>query len=167
MLSWYHSTKQGVIVMEWLPHQVVELAQAAHHSPKSHVRVKALAVLAVARGRTQRQVAVLFDTSPQSLCHWVRAFRSAGLAGFEIAPGRGRKRQVNQSELVHYALQSPRNFGLPRSRWTLQLLAQTVPSLQGMSGPGVWQALRRCGLSWKRGQPWVLSPDPQFQKKDK
>ena len=82
-----------------------------------------------------------------------------------VAPGRGRKRQVDEEELIAYASQSPRAFGINRSRWTLRLLAQTVPSLQGFSEAGVLKALRRCGFSHKRGQPWMMSPDPEFEKK--
>jgi len=151
--------------MQWQPEQIAELTDAGHHHPKAHVRTKALAVLAVARGETQKDAARFFDASPQSVCAWVRRFREQGVAGFAIAPGRGRPRQVDDRELVEYALQSPRNFGISRSRWTLRLLALTVPSLQGFSDTGVLRALRRCGISYKRGQPWMMSPDPEFEKK--
>jgi len=129
------------------------------------VRVKALAVQAVARGATQSAVAALFGTTRQSVGAWVRAYRERGLAGFAIAPGRGRRPRVDREELQRYASQSPRTFGIPRSRWTLALLAATVPSLQGFTPGGVRQALRRCGFTYKRGQPWLLSPDPEFTKK--
>ena len=58
-------------------------------------------------------------------------------------------------------------FGIDRSRWTLRLLAEAVPSLRGFSHAGVLYALRRCGISYKRGQAWMLSPDPEYEKKDK
>ena len=127
--------------MQWQPEQIAELTDAGHHHPKAHVRTKALAVLAVARGETRKDAARFFDASPQSVSAWVRRFREQGVAGFAIAPGRGRPRQVEE------------------------LLAQTVPSLQGFSDAGVLRALRRCGISYKRGQPWMMSPDPEFEKK--
>lgn len=151
--------------MQWQPAQFDKLANAVKHHPKPHVRVKAGAVLAVARGASQKQTAQFYHTSPQSICSWVRRFREQGIDGFEIALGRGRPQQVNEQELVDYALQSPRNFGINRSRWTLRLLAATVPSLKGFTDSGVYRALRRAGISYKRGQPWQLSPDPQFEKK--
>ena len=153
--------------MDWSAQQLAELTSAAHHEAKAHVRVKALAVLAVAKGHTQKLTAQLYDTSPASVNSWVAAYRTEGLSGFEIAAGRGRPRQVDEQELETYALQSPHNFGVPRSRWTLRLLAETVPSLQGFTETGVRHALARCGLSYKRGQPWLLSPDPQFEKKER
>jgi len=152
--------------MDWTAEQLVELATTGHHAKTAHVRVKALAVLAVARGHTQAHTAELFDTSPASVNSWVGAYRAEGLSGFEIAAGRGRPRQADDEEVERYAVQSPRNFGVDRSRWTLRLLAQTVPCLQGFSDTGVRHALKRRGISYKRGQPWLMSPDPDFEKKD-
>lgn len=151
--------------MHWSQQQVDELAEAGRRHPKPGVRVKALAVAAVARGQTRKAVAETLDRSALSVGTWVRRYRAEGLAGLQIAPGRGRPPRVDARELETYALQSPRNFGLARSRWTLALLAKTVPTLRGFSVSGVRQALRRCGLSHKRGQPWMLSPDPEFEKK--
>jgi len=151
--------------MHWEPTQLAELTDAVKHHPKPHVRMKAGAVLAVAQGASQKQAAEFYHTSPTSLSQWVRRFCERGIAGFEIAPGRGRPRQVDDQQLRDYALQSPRNFGIARSRWTLQLLAETVPSARGMSASGVLRALRRLGITSKRGQPWLLSPDPEFEKK--
>ena len=153
--------------MEWTCEQLAELSRAAQRHPTPHVRVKALAVQAVARGHSRTAVAALYATTRQSVGAWVQAYRTAGLSGFAIAQGRGRPRQVEEAELARYATQSPRNFGIARSRWTLGLLAATVPSLKGFSPAGVRKALRRSGLTYKRGQPWLLSPDPAYEKKDR
>jgi transposase len=152
--------------MDWSAEQLAELTQVAHHEAQAHVRVKALAVLAVAKGHTQTLTAELYDTSPTSVNSWVGTYRTEGLGGFQIAAGRGRPRRADDQEVETYALQSPRNFGVDRSRWTLQLLADTVPSLEGFTETGVRHALARCRISSKRGQPWLLSPDPDFEKKD-
>jgi len=153
--------------MQWTQRQVEELAHAGRRHPSPGVRVKALAVGAVARGHAHNHVAELFDRSPGSVGAWVQKYRQGGIAAFEIAPGRGRKPTVDERELVDYALQSPRNFGINRSRWTLRLLAGTVPSLHGFTDAGVLVALKRCGISYKRGQPWMLSPDPEYEKKSR
>jgi len=151
--------------MEFSAEQQAELKQAGHTHPKPGVRTRALAVLAVARGQTFTAVAAMFDASYHSVSAWAHGYRERGLAAFQVAPGRGRPAQVNAQELEDYARQSPRQFGCNRSRWTLALLAQTVPSLKGLTPAGVSQALRRCGLAYKRGQAWLLSPDPEFAKK--
>ena len=145
--------------------QIDELTDAAHHHPKPRVRVKALAVRAEIRGMPLTQVAQVFATSRQIVGKWVSDYQEGGISALQVAPGRGRKPTVDEKELVDYALQSPHNFGINRSRWTLRLLAQTVPSLRGFTDAGVRVALKRCGLSYKRGQPWMLSPDPQYEKK--
>jgi len=151
--------------MEWTAAQQEELAAAGRTHPKPGVRVKALAVQAVALGATQQAVAQLLATTRQSVGRWVGRYREQGVAGLEIAPGRGRRARVDGAELRAHAEQSPRQFGINRSRWTVRLLAQTVPSLRGFSDAGVWKALRRYGFRYKRGQPWLLSPDPEYEKK--
>ena len=151
--------------MQWSERQVDELAHAGRHHAAPGVRVKALAVRAVAIGYSQVEAANLFATTRQSVADWAKRYREAGLAALEIAPGRGRKSKVDEDELERYALQTPRNFGIKRSRWTLKLLAETVPSLRGFTPAGVHQALKRRNISYKRGQPWMLSPDPDYEKK--
>ena len=151
--------------MTWTIEQLDELAVAGRRHGQPHVRVKALAVRAVAQGATHSAVATMYSTTRQSVGVWVRAYRERGVAGFGIAPGRGRRPRVDLAELQWYASQSPQAFGIARSRWTLKLLATVVPSLQGFSAGGVRQALHRGGFTYKRGQPWLLSPDPEFAKK--
>lgn len=154
-------------MMEWSPEQVAELSQASHHHPKPGVRIKARAVLAVTKGHTHELVAQVFDVSRVSVGEWVRAFRGHGVPALEIAPGRGRKRQIDDVELAAYARQAPETFGVERSRWTVAALAEVVPSAQGLSPEGVRKALHRQGLRHKRGQPWLHSPDPEYEKKAK
>jgi len=153
--------------MSFAPEQLQELAYAGTHHPTPGVRRKALAVRAVGLGEPRATVARCFAVSLTSLRAWLRRYTAGGISALEIAPGRGRKSRVDPAQVLHYALQSPRNFGVDRTRWTLRLLAQTVPTLQGFSDAGVLRVLRRLGLRYKRGQPWLLSPDPDYEKKDK
>ena len=145
--------------------QLQELKYAGTHHPRPGLRRKVLAVRAVGLGEPRATVARYFAVSLTGLGTWLQRYRAGGIPALEIAPGRGRKSQVDSAQVLHYALQSPRNFGVERTRWTLRLLAQTVPTLHGFSDAGVLRVLRRLGLSCKRGQPWMLSPDPEFKKK--
>jgi len=72
---------------------------------------------------------------------------------------------VQLEELERYVRQSPRAYGLPQTRWTLRALAQTVPSLKGFTDAGVYYALVRAGFRYKRGQPHLHSPDPEYEEK--
>ena len=60
---------------------------------------------------------------------------------------------------------SPELYGLDQSRWTLGALGRVCPSLAGMSDQGILKALHRLGFHYKRGQPWVHSPDPEYDEK--
>ena len=61
--------------------------------------------------------------------------------------------------------QRPEHFGLPRSRWWLAGLRQSIPWLADCCLATVWQTLHRCGLRYKRGRRYVHSPDPLYQTK--
>ena len=62
-------------------------------------------------------------------------------------------------------LTSPRQSALPRNRWRLADLSQGVGWLLGRSLSGVWGLLQRLGFSRRQAQPFVRSPDPQFDAK--
>lgn len=66
------------------------------------------------------------------------------------------------SETVH---QSPKCFGLARSRWWLDGIRQAVPWLASVSLPGTWQLLWRFDIVYKRGRRYVHSPDPDYPRK--
>lgn len=146
--------------------QRAELEQWSRTHPQAGMRLKALAVRAVALGHTRQQVGVILHVSPYTVGQWYRAYQQGGWSALQIHPGRGRHSRVNAREVEEYARQSPRNFGIARTRWTLRLLAQTVPSLAGLHPSAVWQVLRRLGISYKRAEPWLHSPDPDYVKKN-
>jgi len=152
--------------MELSETQRKELIYASKHSHPGYVRVRALALLNLGDGLSQNQAAKIFHVSRQSVCRWWRVFQNEGIAGLRVHPGRGRKSKVNREEVEDYIRQSPRRFGLNRTRWTLQALADAVPSLKGFSAYGVQKVLRRMGYAYKRGQPHLHSPDPQYIKKN-
>ena len=65
-------------------------------------------------------------------------------------------------DLLHRA---PRHLGVPRARWTLRLLAGAVGWLAALSESGVHRLLGRLGLTYRRGQEHLHSPDPEYQAK--
>ena len=108
---------------------------------------------------------MLFLASRQSLYAWQGRFLAEGVPGLEIRRGRGRKPRADMAEIERHVLQTPENFGLRQTRWTLRALAETVPSLRGFTPSGVARVLKRTGFSYKRGQPVQHSPDPDYEKK--
>src|SRR5688572_11017530 len=144
--------------MKSTPQEQSALRVLAHKEPRAYVRLKALAMLRVLEGRTQGEVAEFFDVSQRSVNRWLKGFHEEGVSSLFVKPGRGRRAKADPGELASYIKQSPRNFGLPQTRWTLRALAKTVPSLKDFTDAGVYYALQRAGYSFKRGQPTLHSP---------
>lgn len=142
-----------------------EVDRAARAHSDAHVRSRALAVRAVALGYTRRQVAAMLPLTACSVGQATSAYCERGLAAFEIAPGRGRRSAVDDEQVLSCLRRSPERFGHDCNRWTLRLLAQTCPSLRGMSGPGVLKVLHRLGFRYQHGQPWIHGPDPRYEGK--
>ena len=142
-----------------------ELRRLMRRSERPHIRVKATALWNLSQGKTQREVGEFLGVSTVSLRAWVQRFRREGAPGLAIRPGRGRPARARVAEIKEVLQQTPRSFGLPQTRWTLSALAEVVPSLRGFSQMGVWKVLRRMGYHYKRGQPHLTSPDPEYQEK--
>lgn len=142
-----------------------ELEWIARHGQPAYLRLKALAILNLADGMAVMETARIFHVSRTSLYDWRRRYARGGLEALCVQPGRGRKPRADPAQLEHYLRQSPRVFGLRQTRWTLKALAAVVPSLKGFSPFGVQKALERAGYRYKRGQPWLHSPDPQYEEK--
>ena len=145
--------------------QMAVLEKASRRHPDAHVRSRALAVRAVAIGCTREQVAQWLPFSAYSVGQWAQAYARDGLDAFAIRPGRGRRSQVNEEEVRDYLRSSPLQFGLEQSRWTLRALGEVCPCLQGMSEQGIHKVLHRLGFSYKHGQTWITSPDPDYAEK--
>lgn len=142
-----------------------ELEHVVRCGQPAYMRRKALVALNLAEGRSITEVARIFRVSRQSVYEWRRRYLEEGVDGLRVRSGRGRKARADLEELERYVRQSPRNFGVPRTRWTLAALAEVVPSVKGFSAYGVQRALARAGISYKRGQPRVHSPDPDYEVK--
>jgi transposase len=141
------------------------LEAAARRGQPGYVRTKALALLNLAEERTVREVASIFRISRQTIYSWARRWRTEGLAGLVVHVGRGRPPRADPAELERYLRQSPRQFGLGQTRWTLAALGRVVPSLRGFTPYGVQRALERAGYRYKRGQPRLTSPDAAYAAK--
>jgi transposase len=145
--------------------QLAELQRLSRTHPKGGMRVKVIAIRAVALGATRKAIGAMLNVSPYSIGQWFKAYVKGGLRALEIREGRGRPSRVDKEQVEEYVRQSPRNFGIPRTRWTLRLLAENVPCLKGLRPNAVWYVLHRAGINYKRAEPWLHSPDPDYSKK--
>lgn len=160
---WYSNGMKKKLKLN--PQQQQELEELTRHGVVPHERIKALAVYNAVRGLSYEEVARLLCVERRSVGRWVRNYLAQGVTAFSIKPGRGRRSRINGEEVEYYVRQSPTQFGVSQTRWTLALLGRTVPSLRGMTWEGIRKALGRLGYSYKRGQPSVHSPDPRYGEK--
>ena len=65
----------------------------------------------------------------------------------------------------HLLHQSPRRYGLRRTRWRLQDVGRALHWLQSMSDPGIYKVLKRLGFSRKKALHFIQSPDPEYRSK--
>src|SRR5436190_1267401 len=75
------------------------------------------------------------------------------------------RRTLVRGRLRDRLRQAPRHAGVPRSRWTLALLATALLWLAGLTLSGRWRLLRRLGVVYRRGQEHLHSPDPDYRRK--
>jgi hypothetical protein len=71
-----------------------ELERIRDHDPRPYVRERAAAILKIADGTSGREVALhglLKPRCPDSIYDWVKGYRSNGVKGLVVMPGRGRK----------------------------------------------------------------------------
>ena len=71
-----------------------ELEKVRDGHPKAFLRERAAAVLKVAQGKTMTEVAeqgLLKRHEPETVHRWVKRYLQAGVAGWQVKKGRGRK----------------------------------------------------------------------------
>ena len=143
-------------------------------SPDAFVVRRCQCLLKSAEGLTPRQIQRQVGWTDQTVRNALRAFTQQGLACLQLKSSRPHSAQKTLDgekleqlkDLLH---QSPRDFGLPTSRWTLDGMAQ-VCLAQGLtptlvSDETIRDAVKRLKVSWKRAKRWVDSPDPAYARK--
>ena len=143
-------------------------------SRDSFVVRRSQVLLGSERGEAPSQLGLRIGYSGQQVRNIIRSFNAQGLGCLARKSTRpksskpifGERRLWLLKELLH---QSPRGYGKPRSRWTLELVAevcyeQSVTSWR-VSDETIRDAIHRLGYSWKRAKRWITSPDPAYQRK--
>lgn len=152
-------------MLELSVEQMDELRGLMRRGERAHLRLKAAALWNLGQGKTQKEVCEFLGVSRASVRAWAERYRTEGAHGLAVRSGRGRKERADQAEVARLLGQSPRESGVAQTRWTLSALAKAAPSLAGFSPAGVMKVLKRMGISYKRGQPYLYSPDPEYGQK--
>ena len=131
-------------------------------------------LLASARRERAPRIAENLGCGSQTARNAIHDFNERGLLALKA--GSSRPKEVHAAfdeegacalkELLH---QSPRNFGVEESFWTLEHAAE-VSFEQGLSerrvsGETIRATLARLGVRWQRAKRWIESPDPEYTRK--
>ena len=118
------------------PEQEEQLEQIRDTDERPYMRERAAAVLKVASGISDRQVALhglLKPRHPDTVYGWIHSYQTEGIDGLPIKPGRGRKpayspkyqhKQEAKEAILHTVRRAPSMFGESRTRWSLGLIGR-------------------------------------------
>jgi transposase len=131
------------------------LWQARRSSPDPRVRHRAQALLMVAQGHTESEVALLFQTARHRLRAWKNQFLTHGISGLADAHRSGRPPKLTATNLVFLeeALQkSPQDYGFMGTTWTVQDLHELMLQRQEVrvSKDTVHRAILKLGYRYRR-----------------
>ena len=151
-----------------------EQLKSALRSSDAFVMRRAQIILASDRKERASQIALSLGCGSQTVRDVIHDFDGRGLDA--LLEGSSRPAEVHAAfdedgacalkELLH---QSPREFGVEESLWTLEYAAE-VSFEQGLtdrrvSGETIRTTLARLGLRWQRAKHWIESPDPEYARK--
>jgi transposase len=138
-------------------------AKTAHRD-----RLRALIVLAAARGRDNAWIAADLRVTVDTVRKWRGRFAIRGLAGLADLPRCGRPRRISEltrAAVVALACQLPAATGVPLSRWTgPELLAEITRAGAGdaLSVSSVLRILAEHPVKPWQYQSWISPRDPGF-----
>ena len=148
--------------------------RAGLRSPAAFTLRRSQILLASADRQRPARIAATFGCSTQAVRDAIRAFGAEGTDCLCAKPKTPKTihavwQKDRDDELRALLHQSPRNFGKPRSTWTLGLVAEVCHE-RGMTarlltGEAIRRTLERLGINWKRAKNWMTSPDPNYTAK--
>jgi transposase len=113
------------------------------------------------------------DCERISVHHWLKAYKSKGLKGFDIAPRKPNKvvakRMCDRKDkLVKLLHETPKMYGINRTSWTILALWETYQRLyqqEPVSYMQVSASLKQLGYRYKKSRDMLTSQDPNFRTK--
>jgi transposase len=144
-------------------------AKTAHRD-----RLRALIVLAAARGHPNARVAAGLGIGVDTVRKWRGRFAARGLDGLQDRPRPGRPRRISAADraaVVALACQLPAATGVPLAHWTGPELAAELTARELASSPvsasSVLRILAEHPVKPWQYQSWIYPRDPDFEAKAK
>ena len=148
--------------------------EQALRSKDSFVVRRAQILRLSAQRKLAHQIAASLGCTAQTVRNVIHDFNRRGLACLH-QQAMGPKQPFRifdepaRTRLLEIAHTSPREFGKPRSTWTLKLLAEVAVeqgvTQEHVSQETIRQAIQALGASWQRAKHWITSPDPLYEVK--
>lgn len=148
--------------------------EAGLRSSEAFVLRRCQILLASAKGQRVPHIVQTLGCDDQTALNAIHDFNKRGLSSLTFGSRRPKTIHTAFDEqgaerLRHMLHQSPRDFGKPTSVWTLALAAEVSfengLTKERVSLETVRSTLRRLGMSWQRAKEWIISPDPQYERK--
>jgi hypothetical protein len=142
-----------------------EAVRAGLRSRDAFTRRRCRIVLAAAQGLSPGVIAAAVGCTHQSVRNALLAFRLDGPACLRRKrpgpSGDGAWPRSRDRALIALLRRSPREYGRPRRRWTLAMLAEVCFELgwcsRVFSGQTIRQAVERQGVPWSQAKRWALA----------
>ena len=132
---------------------------------------RARMVLLAANGETVTGIADKLGTSRSRVHDWLWRFQELGVEGLRDDPRSGRPETITALErhqVVAVACRSPEEFGVHRTLWTHESLAEALVSsklARSISRATVQRILDEAEIKPHRVKMWCHSTDPEYQRK--
>jgi transposase len=148
--------------------------EAGLRSSEAFVMRRCQILLASERGQRVPQIVQTLGCDDQTALNAIHDFNKRGVGA--LTPGSRRPKIMHTAfdeqgaeGLRQLLRQSPRDFGKPSSVWTLALAAEVSVeeglTKERVSMETIRATLKRLGMSWQRAKDWIVSPDPQYERK--
>ena len=122
-------------------------------------------------GESCLRIARQLEVDDETVRFWIHRFQERGLDGLRDEPRSGRPPIYSLDEVslvVHTALSSPQELGLPFGSWTLDRLHAYLQEEKGlaMKRSRIDEILLKEGLRWRQQERWFgVRVDPDFAQK--
>lgn len=150
--------------------QIQQLKKLAHETKDVRMKLRYDTIRLYLHGRSMKEIAMIVDTTYDSVRNYIRAYQSQGFEGLNITkpPGRARKLTPEQEQQLYDCISTklPRDVGFsPFVNWTAPLACQWVQKELGVSHSerGMRVVLHRLGLSYTRPTYVLEKADPKKQ----
>jgi hypothetical protein len=112
-------------------------------------------------------VSIIFQIPNEEPCRDTPPGGSLKSSGCHGNPTEGNELRFATRALIEILHHKPNVYGINRSNWTQEALAEAFEKLFGQrpSASTVSRLLKQAGLSWKKSRKVLTSPDPNYREK--